>query len=180
MVVPGILEGELGDAPARLLGDELDALHDAVHDLEDRWSRPLQRPRPRWAPDRVAGGAPPQHVQVSAGLLWAQLYAAGVRRPPPRRGRLSRTLERACGAALPCKRRACPQARAPFLPHPVSAAGQRPGTRTDAQLGTQTPAQCTGSSPTKDERDPNAHTTCSIPLYSPSVFSRMVTISTSW
>jgi len=32
VVVTGVLEGELRDAPARLLGDELDALHDPVHD----------------------------------------------------------------------------------------------------------------------------------------------------
>lgn len=38
VVVTGVLEGELRDAPARLLGDELDALHDPVHDLRENGS----------------------------------------------------------------------------------------------------------------------------------------------
>lgn len=33
VVAAGVLEGELRDASARLLGDELDALHDPVDDL---------------------------------------------------------------------------------------------------------------------------------------------------
>lgn len=38
MIVAGVRKGELGDAPAGLLGDELDTLHNPIHDLRERGS----------------------------------------------------------------------------------------------------------------------------------------------
>lgn len=45
--------------------------------------------------------------------------------------------------------------------------------------GSEQLPECMGSNPTENNKYLNEHTTCSIPLYSPSVFSRMVTIFTS-
>lgn len=76
----GILEGKLSNAPARLLGDELDALHNAIHDLKERQSRRAARARrqlgtgSRQRVDRIVSG-----TQQGANYCgWHHTYARPV------------------------------------------------------------------------------------------------------